>query len=76
MLSGFEVEGEPPQPGTKIRANDKDVGEITSAARLPFATGERDRWRWVTFAAKSATPGTAVQIGEQNATVKSLPFEF
>ncbi len=32
---GFEVEGEPPQPGTKVRANEKDMGEITSATRLP-----------------------------------------
>jgi folate-binding protein YgfZ len=40
---GFEVQGEPPQPGTKVRANDKDVGEITSASRcrFPAATG---RW--------------------------------
>ena len=33
-LIGFEVQGEPPQRGTKIRANDKDVGEITSATRV------------------------------------------
>ncbi len=41
MFTGFEVEGELPQPGTKVRANDKDVGEITSAARMPFPGSER-----------------------------------
>jgi folate-binding protein YgfZ len=69
---GFEVEGEPPQPGTKVRANEKDMGEITSATRLPggrtLAIGYLRR--------EVATPGTAVQIGEQNATVRNLPFEL
>ncbi len=69
---GFEVEGEPPQPGTKVRANDKDMGEITSTTRVPggrtLALGYLRR--------EVAAPGTTVQIGEQSATVKSLPFEF
>jgi aminomethyltransferase len=69
---GFEVEGEPPQPGTKVRANEKDMGEITSATRLPnghiVAVGYLRR--------EIAGPGTAVQIGEQSATVHNLPFEF
>jgi folate-binding protein YgfZ len=72
---GFEVEGAPPQPGTRVRASDKDMGEITSAARVPSPTGER------TIAVgylrrEVATPGTTVQIGEQGGTVKNLPFEF
>ncbi len=69
---GFEVAGEPPQPGTKVRINDKDVGEITSAARLPggrsVAIGYLRR--------EVAPPGTIVQIGGQSATVKNLPFDF
>lgn len=72
-FSGFEVQGDVPQPGTKIRANDKDVGETTSAARIPFASGER------TIALgylrrEVATPGSTVQVGEQSATVHPLPF--
>ena len=71
-LIGFEVQGEPPQAGTKIRANDKDMGEITSSARLPsghtIAIGYLRK--------EVAAPGTTVQIGEQSATVKTLPFEF
>ncbi len=69
---GFEVEGKPPQPGTKVRANEKDMGEITSATSLPnghiVAVGYLRR--------EVAGPGTAVQIGEQSATVHNLPFEF
>lgn len=69
---GFDVAGEPPQPGTKVRANEKDMGEITSATRLPtgrsIAVGYLRR--------EVAAPGTTVKIGEQTATVRSLPFEF
>jgi folate-binding protein YgfZ len=69
---GFEVEGQPPQPGTKVRANEKDMGEITSATSLPsgrtVALGYLRR--------EVAAPGTIVQIGEQSATVRNLPFEF
>ncbi len=77
MFTGFEVRGnpavEPPAPGTKVRVNDKDVGEITSAARIPFPDGER------TLALgyvrrEAAPPGATVQIGEQSATVQTLPF--
>ncbi len=73
MFAGFEVQGEPPAPGTKVRANDKDVGETTSAARIPFRSGER------TLALgyvrrEAGPPGTTVQIGEQSATIQTLPF--
>jgi folate-binding protein YgfZ len=73
MFAGFEVQGEPPAPGTKVRANDKDVGETTSAARIPFLSGER------TLALgyvrrETGPPGTTVQIGEQSATIQTLPF--
>ena len=77
MFAGFEVQGhpaaEPPTPGTKVRANDKDVGEITSAARIPFPSGER------TLALgyvrrEAAPPSASVQIGEHSATVQTLPF--
>jgi folate-binding protein YgfZ len=72
---GFEIDGQPPQPGTKVRANEKDMGEITSAVRVAAANGER------TIAIgylrrEVATPGTTVEIGEQTATVQNLPFEF
>jgi aminomethyltransferase len=40
-FTGFEVDGPLPQPGTKIIADEKEVGEITSSAELPLASGER-----------------------------------
>jgi folate-binding protein YgfZ len=70
---GFEVEGEPPPPGTKIRATEKDMGEVTSATRLP---GSERALALGYLRREVAAPGTSVQIGEQRATVKSLPFEF
>ncbi len=70
---GFEVQGEPPQPGTKVRADDKDVGEITSAARMPFPSGERTLALGY-LRREAAAPGTAVDINGQSATVQTLPF--
>jgi len=86
---GFEVQGEPetptsaksalvgdpvlPQPGTKVRANDKDVGEITSTARVPFPSGERTLALGY-LRREVATPGATVQIGDQSGTVAILPF--
>ncbi|MFI5115562.1 MAG: YgfZ/GcvT domain-containing protein [Terriglobales bacterium] len=77
MFTGFEVQGHPagqlPAPGTKVRANDKDVGEITSAARIPFPSGERTLA--LGYARREAAPpGATVQIGEQSAVVRTLPF--
>jgi folate-binding protein YgfZ len=40
-FTAFEVEGVLPEAGAKITADEKEVGEITSSATLPFATGER-----------------------------------
>jgi len=72
-LTGFELQGEPPQPGTKVRANDKDVGEITSAAQVPFASGERTLALGY-LRPEVAGPGTIVQIGDRSGTVATLPF--
>jgi aminomethyltransferase len=70
---GLELQGEAPQPGAKIRANEKDVGEITSAARVPFSSGERTLALGY-LRRELAAPGTAVQAGERDARVQSLPF--
>ncbi len=72
-FTGFEVQGQPPQPGTKVRANDKDMGEITSAARIPFPEGEKTLALGY-LRREVAAPGTSVHIGDQAATVQSLPF--
>ncbi len=72
---GFQVEGEPPQSETKIQSEGKNIGEITSAARVPFPNGERAIALGY-LRREFAAPGTAVQIGEQKATVQSIPFQF
>jgi folate-binding protein YgfZ len=40
-FTGFRVEGSPLAPGTKIEADGKEVGEITSSAALPTPQGAR-----------------------------------
>ncbi len=72
---GFVLEGEPPQTGTKITQGDRNIGEITSAVRIPFPGGERTVALGY-LRRESATPGTIVQIGAQQATVQSIPFSF
>ena len=70
---GFELQGEPPLPGAKVRAADKDVGEITSAARVPVPSGQRALALGY-LRREVAEPGTVVDIGDQTATVNVLPF--
>jgi folate-binding protein YgfZ len=41
QFGGFAVEGELPGSGTKILADHKEVGEVTSSAILPLAAGDR-----------------------------------
>ena len=72
-FTGFALETEAPQPGSKVRAGDRDVGEITSAARVPFPSGERILALGY-LRRELAEPGTPVEINGQSATVESLPF--
>ena len=74
-FTGFLVEGEPPQLGTKVQAEGKNIGEITSAARVPFATTGRTLALGY-LRREFETPGTAVEIGAQQATVQSIPFQL
>ena len=41
QFGAFVVDGALPAPGTKIQADEKDVGEITSSAALPLPDGDR-----------------------------------
>jgi folate-binding protein YgfZ len=41
QFGAFDVEGVLPEAGTKILVGDKEVGEVTSSAILPFAAGDR-----------------------------------
>lgn len=74
-FTGFVLEGEPPQTGTKITGGDKNVGEVTSSACIPFPGGERTVALGY-LRREFAASGTAVQIGGQPAIVQSIPFSF
>jgi folate-binding protein YgfZ len=41
QFGAFFVEGPLPEPGTKIQAEEKEVGEVTSGAILPLPGGDR-----------------------------------
>ena len=40
-FTAFEVDGLLPEPGAKIQAEQKEVGEITSSTVLPLPNGDR-----------------------------------
>jgi folate-binding protein YgfZ len=73
-FTGCEFQGDAlPEAGAKIRANGKEVGQITSVAVLPFSGGER-RVGLGYFRREVSEPGTAVIAGESAAVVTRLPF--
>jgi folate-binding protein YgfZ len=69
-FTGFEIEGPPPTPGTKVQADGKDSGEITSVASLP--SGQTIALGYVR---KEAGPsGTVIEAGAAKARIIDLPF--
>ncbi len=72
-FTGFEVRGPLPAVGTKIQADGRDVGEITSAALLPLANGDRSVALGY-IRREIATPGRQVQAGSSQLSVAALPF--
>lgn len=73
-LAGFVIEGPAPAPGTKIRAEGKEVGEITSVASLPSTNG-KDKTVAIGYIRREAsTPGATVDADGAKATVSNLPF--
>ena len=73
ILVGLELQGDVPAAGDKITANDKAVGEITSAARVPFPAGERTLALGY-IRREFAEPGAHVNIRGRTAVVSALPF--
>jgi folate-binding protein YgfZ len=72
-FTGFRMEGPPGPPGTKIQVQDKDVGEVTSAAVIPAASGDHAvGLGYIRREASSA--GKEVRAGDANARVADLPF--
>ncbi|HXX00225.1 MAG TPA: glycine cleavage T C-terminal barrel domain-containing protein, partial [Candidatus Acidoferrales bacterium] len=60
--------------GTKIIAGEKEIGEVTSAASLPFAGGDKTVALGY-IRREIGVPGREVSIAETKATVISLPVE-
>ena len=72
-FTGFEVQGPLPAQGTKIQADGKDVGEITSAASLPLASGDRPVALGY-IRREVVTPGKQFQADCTQLLIATLPF--
>ena len=74
-FSGFVMEGAVPvAAGTKIVAGEKEVGEVTSAATVRFAGGEKTVALGY-IRREVGVPGRAVTIGANAAVVAHVPIE-
>jgi aminomethyltransferase len=72
-FTGFRFEGAVPTPGTKIKVDGKDAGEITSTASLPLPAGEVLAGLGY-IRREAAAEGKQLEIGNAKATVAELPF--
>jgi aminomethyltransferase len=72
-FSGFAVRGKLPAAGCKIQADGKEVGEITSAASLPWAGGDQDVALGY-VRREAALPGKTLDAGGSEIAVATLPF--
>jgi len=70
-FTGFEVQGPLPTNGTKIQADGKDVGEITSAASLPLASGPR---QVALGYIRRELANQPLQAGNAQLTATEIPF--
>ena len=73
MFTGFLVEGPLPAPETKVQADGKDVGEITTSASLPLAGGARPVALGY-IRREAAASSTNLQAGEAKVVVAETPF--
>jgi glycine cleavage system aminomethyltransferase T len=67
------VEGVLPSPASKIQLDGKDVGEITSVASLPLASGER-MVALGYLRREAASPGKQLSAEGAKLTITSIPF--
>lgn len=73
-FTGFRMEhGQLPPPGSKIQADGKDVGEITSVATVPCDGGELPVALGY-IRREAGSPGSAVEIDGVKAVVTKPPF--
>jgi aminomethyltransferase len=72
VFSGFRVEGPLPVAGSKIQAEGKDVGEVTTSAVLPFESGNRSVA--LGYIRREAMSGKELRAGQSILTVAETPF--
>jgi aminomethyltransferase len=72
-FTGFAL-SQDAERGAKIIAKDKEMGELTSIARVP-ANGSEKIVALGYIRREAGGPGTQVKIGEADATIASLPFK-
>jgi folate-binding protein YgfZ len=72
-FTGFGISGHLPAVGSKIQAEGKEVGEVTSVASLPLAKGER-MVALGYIRREAAIPGKTLDAGGSVGTVSNLPF--
>jgi folate-binding protein YgfZ len=71
QFTAFIVEGPLPEPGSKILADGKEVGEVTSSAILPFA--ERDATVALGYLRREAS-GKEIAVGDTHLKVVQVPI--
>lgn len=75
-LLGFVLGAEVPQ-GSKIMVAGKELGEITSVARVrPPKTGHEKVLALGYIRREAEKPGSEIEVGEVRGSVASLPFKF
>jgi folate-binding protein YgfZ len=72
-FTGFVLQGSLPAPGTRVEAEGKEIGEITSVACLPMPGGDLPVALGY-VRREIGTNGKQVRIGDLQATVRDLPF--
>ena len=72
VFAALAVEGDPPESGAKILSGDKEVGEVTSAARIPALATEPARTIALGYVRREAlaspNASEALRIGEARAS--------
>ncbi|HST12078.1 MAG TPA: glycine cleavage T C-terminal barrel domain-containing protein [Terriglobales bacterium] len=72
-FTGFKIDGAAPAPGTKIQAQAKDIGEVTSSAVISTLAGDQTLALGY-LRREFATPGKELEIAGAHAIVSDLPF--
>jgi glycine cleavage system aminomethyltransferase T len=73
-FTGFRIDGAPPAPGSKIQAQGKDIGEVTSSVVIPTPEGGQPVALGY-LRREFAIPGKELEIAGSRAIVSDLPFQ-